>query len=116
MAMRHVSGSEWDDTAERLRLAFGPLPRAARGACHRRPPGSAGGQVSGGGPTPGPVIRLWNGATTTLHSGDGEATTLLLPPDDPSDNSAGNNGAAVFTRGGDRLRTGWLGAYAAIRR
>jgi helicase len=46
----------------------------------------------------------------------GKATTLLLPPDDPSDNSAGNNGAAVFTRGGDRLRTGWLGAYAAIRR
>lgn len=65
---------------------------------------------------PGSVIRLWNGATTTLHSGDGEATTLLLPPDDPSDNSAGNSGAAVFTRGGDRLGTGWLGAYAAIRR
>jgi len=65
---------------------------------------------------PGSVIRLWNGATTTLHSGDGEATTLLLPPDDSSDNSAGNSGAAVFTRGGDRLGTGWLGAYAAIRR
>lgn len=65
---------------------------------------------------PGSVIRLWNGTTTTLHSGDGEATTLLLPPDDPSDNSAGNSGAAVFTRGGDRLGTGWLGAYAAIRR
>src|SRR5690606_22855478 len=57
---------------------------------------------------PGSAIRLWNGATTTLHSGDGEETTLLLPPDDPSDNSAGNSGAAVFTRGGDRLGTGWL--------
>ncbi|WP_342211074.1 MULTISPECIES: DEAD/DEAH box helicase [unclassified Streptomyces] len=65
---------------------------------------------------PGSVIRLWNGATTTLHRGDGEATTLLLPPDDLSDNSAGNSGAAVFTRGGDRLGTGWLGAYAALRR
>ncbi len=65
---------------------------------------------------PGSVIRLWNGATTTLHSGDGEATTLLLPPDDPSDNSPGNSGAAVFTRGGDRLGTGWLGAYAALGR
>ncbi|MDX2819982.1 DEAD/DEAH box helicase [Streptomyces ipomoeae] len=63
---------------------------------------------------PGSVIRLWNGATTTLHIADGEATTLLLPPDDPSDPSAGRGGAAVFTRG-DRLGTGWLGAYAAIR-
>jgi helicase len=65
------------------------------------------------------VIRLWNGATTTLHIGDDEETTLLLPPDVPSDgrygNSAGNSGAAVFTRGGDRLATGWLGGYAAIR-
>jgi hypothetical protein len=34
----------------------------------------------------------------------------------PSENSPGNSGAAVFTRGGDRLGTGWLGAYAAIRR
>ncbi|WP_199800669.1 hypothetical protein [Streptomyces marianii] len=65
---------------------------------------------------PGSVIRLWNGATTILHSGDGEETTLLPPPEDPSDNSAGNRGAAVVTRGGDRLGTGWLGVYAAIRR
>ncbi|MFJ9541808.1 hypothetical protein ACIRPX_31745 [Streptomyces sp. NPDC101225] len=65
---------------------------------------------------PGSVVRLWSGATTTLDSGDGEETTLLLPPDDPSDNPAGNSGAAVFTRGGDRLGTVWLGAYAAIRR
>ncbi|WP_251075098.1 DEAD/DEAH box helicase [Streptomyces sp. ISL-12] len=63
---------------------------------------------------PGSVIRLWNGTTTTLHSGDGEENTLLLPPDDPSDLSAGRTGAAVFTRG-DRLGTGWLGVYAAIR-
>lgn len=63
----------------------------------------------------GSVIRLWNGASTTLHIGDGEETTLLLPPDGPSDNSAGHSGAAVFTRGGDRLATGWLGAYTAIR-
>ncbi|MFJ9908911.1 IS3 family transposase [Streptomyces sp. NPDC101152] len=47
----------------------------------------------------GSVIRLWNGATTILHSGHGEATTLLSPPEDPSVNSAGNSGAAVFTRG-----------------
>ncbi|MFF9040991.1 hypothetical protein ACF090_36640 [Streptomyces sp. NPDC014892] len=65
---------------------------------------------------PGSVIRLWNGATTTLHSGDGERTTLVLPPPDPAGPSAGNVGAAVFSRGGDRLATGWLGAYMAIRR
>lgn len=64
----------------------------------------------------GSVIRLWNGATTTLHPVDGGESTLLLPPDDASDLSAGRTGAAVFTRGGDRLGTGWLGAYAAIRR
>lgn len=64
---------------------------------------------------PGSVIRLWNGATTTLHIGDGEETTLPLPPDGPSGISAGNSGAAVFTRGGDRLATGWLGVYTAIR-
>ncbi|WAX78761.1 hypothetical protein [Streptomyces sp. KMM 9044] len=63
---------------------------------------------------PGSVIRLWNGATTTLHSGDGEENTLLLPPADPSDLSAGRTGVAVFTRG-DRLGTGRPGAYAAIR-
>ncbi|MFG3292551.1 DEAD/DEAH box helicase [Streptomyces sp. NPDC048179] len=63
---------------------------------------------------PGAVIRLWNGATTTLHIVDGEETTLLLPPDDPSDPSAGRSGAVVFTRG-DRVGTGWLGVYAAIR-
>ncbi|MFJ8314174.1 MULTISPECIES: hypothetical protein [unclassified Streptomyces] len=57
---------------------------------------------------PGSVIRPWNGATATLHIGDGEEITLLLPPDGPS----GNCGAAVFLRG-DRLATGWLGAYAA---
>lgn len=63
---------------------------------------------------PGSVIRLWNGATTTLRTADGEETTLLLPPDDPSDPSAGRSGAVVFTRG-DRVGAGWLGAYAAIR-
>ncbi|MFJ8661460.1 DEAD/DEAH box helicase [Streptomyces sp. NPDC093795] len=63
---------------------------------------------------PGSVIRLWNGATTTLHLADGEETTLLVPPADPADSSAGCCGAAVFTRG-DRLAAGWLGAYAAIR-
>lgn len=63
---------------------------------------------------PGAVIRLWNGATTTLHVGDGEETTLLLPPDDPADLSAGRSGAAVFTRR-DRAGTGWLGAYRALR-
>ncbi|WP_307627109.1 hypothetical protein [Streptomyces turgidiscabies] len=40
--------------------------------------------------------------------------TLSLPPDAPSDNSAGNSGAAVFTKG-DRVTTGWLGTYTAIR-
>ncbi|MFF1297063.1 MULTISPECIES: DEAD/DEAH box helicase [unclassified Streptomyces] len=64
---------------------------------------------------PGVVIRLWNGATTTLHSGDGEEGVLLLPPPGPFDPSAGRTGAAVFTRG-DRVGTGWLGVYAAIRR
>ncbi|WP_328398190.1 hypothetical protein OHS70_16555 [Streptomyces sp. NBC_00390] len=58
---------------------------------------------------PGSVIRLWNGATTTLHIGDGEETTLLMPPDDPSDISAGNSGAAVSTRGGDGLVGGVRG-------
>ncbi|WP_258045179.1 DEAD/DEAH box helicase [Streptomyces sp. SM11] len=62
---------------------------------------------------PGAVIRLWNGASTTLHIGDGEETTLLLPPADPADASAGCRGAAVFTRG-DRLAAGWLGEYAAM--
>ncbi|WP_369225693.1 DEAD/DEAH box helicase [Streptomyces sp. R39] len=64
--------------------------------------------------SPGAVIRLWNGATTTLHIVDGEETALLLPPDDPSDSSAGRSGAVAFTRG-DRVGTGWLGVYAAIR-
>ncbi|MER5309601.1 DEAD/DEAH box helicase [Streptomyces sp. NPDC002773] len=63
---------------------------------------------------PGSVIRLWNGATTTLHLADGEETTLPVPPADPADPSAGCCGAAVFTRG-DRLAAGWLGAYAALR-
>ncbi|MGW1192039.1 DEAD/DEAH box helicase [Streptomyces sp. NPDC002559] len=63
---------------------------------------------------PGAVIRLWNGATTTLHLADGEETTLFLPPADPADPSAGCCGAAVFTRA-DRLAAGWLGAYATMR-
>ncbi|MFK0110185.1 hypothetical protein [Streptomyces sp. NPDC091217] len=63
---------------------------------------------------PGAMIRLWNGVTTTLHIGAGEETTLLLPPEDPSGLSAGRSGAVVFTRG-DRVGTGWLGVYAAIR-
>ncbi|MFE0732564.1 hypothetical protein ACFW2X_30850 [Streptomyces antibioticus] len=63
---------------------------------------------------PGAVIRLWNGATSTLHIGDGEETPPLLPPDYPSDPSAGRTGAAVFTRG-DRVGAGWLGVYSAIR-
>ncbi|WP_327250118.1 hypothetical protein [Streptomyces sp. NBC_01320] len=51
----------------------------------------------------GLVIRLWNGATTTLHIGDGvENTLLLLPTARPA------TAAAVFTNG-DRLATGWLG-------
>ncbi|KUO16838.1 DEAD/DEAH box helicase [Streptomyces dysideae] len=68
---------------------------------------------------PGAVIRLWNGATTTLRIGDGEESTLLLPPDDAADGPygdlAGNCGAAVFTRVGDRVATGWLGVYGALR-
>lgn len=68
---------------------------------------------------PGTVIRLWNGAMTTLSISDGEESTLLLPPDDAADGPygalAGNCGAAVFTRGGDRVATGWLGVYAATR-
>ncbi|MBT2443018.1 DEAD/DEAH box helicase [Streptomyces sp. ISL-36] len=63
---------------------------------------------------PGAVIRLWNGATTTLHVAHGEETTLLLPRADPADSSAGRRGAAVFTRG-DRLAAGWIGEYAAMR-
>ncbi|MFE5796386.1 DEAD/DEAH box helicase [Streptomyces sp. NPDC056503] len=62
----------------------------------------------------GAVIRLWNGATTTLRHADGEETTLPLPPADPADASAGRRGAAVFTRG-DRLAAGGLEAYAAAR-
>ncbi|MGW5420811.1 DEAD/DEAH box helicase [Streptomyces sp. NPDC003943] len=62
---------------------------------------------------PGAVIRLWNGATTTLQAADGEETTLLLPPADPADPSAGRRGAAVFTRS-DRVAAGWLGEYAAM--
>jgi helicase len=63
---------------------------------------------------PGSVIRLWNGATTTLRTADGEETTLRLPPDGLSDPSAGRSGAVVFTRG-DGVGAGWLGAHAAIR-
>ncbi|MFF9851855.1 DEAD/DEAH box helicase [Streptomyces litmocidini] len=63
---------------------------------------------------PGAAIRLWNGTTTSLHLADGEETTLLLPPSDPAGPPAGSRGAAVFTRG-DRLASGWLGAYAAVR-
>ena len=69
---------------------------------------------------PGSVIRLWNGEATTLHTGDGQETTLLLPPDVLSDPppvpkawgrpQAGRTGAVVFTRG-DRVGTGWLGVY-----
>ncbi|MFB6666899.1 DEAD/DEAH box helicase [Streptomyces parvus] len=60
---------------------------------------------------PGAAIRLWSGAATTLHIADGEETTLLLPPAGAGD---GCRGAAVFTRG-DRLASGWLEAYAALR-
>jgi helicase len=63
---------------------------------------------------PGSAIRLWNGATTTLHPSDGQEATLLLPPPAPTDLSAGRTGASVFTRG-DRLATGWLAAYGGIR-
>ncbi|MFF4859253.1 DEAD/DEAH box helicase [Streptomyces rubiginosohelvolus] len=63
---------------------------------------------------PGAAIRLWSGATTTLHIADGEETTLLLPPADPAGAGDGCRGAAVFTRG-DRLASGWLGTYAALR-
>ncbi|MFJ3970171.1 DEAD/DEAH box helicase [Streptomyces parvus] len=60
---------------------------------------------------PGAAIRLWSGAATTLHIADGEEATLLLPPAGPA---GGCRGAAVFTRG-DRLASGWLEAYAALR-
>ncbi|TYR63685.1 DEAD/DEAH box helicase [Streptomyces parvus] len=63
---------------------------------------------------PGAAIRLWSGAATTLHIADGEETTLLLPPAGPADAGDGCRGAAVFTRG-DRLASGWLGTYAALR-
>ncbi|MGW3216476.1 DEAD/DEAH box helicase [Streptomyces parvus] len=63
---------------------------------------------------PGAAIRLWSGAATTLHIVDGEETTLLLPPAGPADAGDGYRGAAVFTRG-DRLASGWLGTYAALR-
>ncbi|PSK73739.1 DEAD/DEAH box helicase [Streptomyces sp. CS149] len=63
---------------------------------------------------PGAAIRLWSGAATTLHIADGEETTLLLPPAGPTDAGDGYRGAAVFTRG-DRLASGWLGTYAALR-
>ena len=63
---------------------------------------------------PGAAIRLWSGAATTLHIADGEETTLLLPPAGPADAGDGARGAAVFTRG-DRLASGWLGTYAALR-
>ncbi|MFQ6853752.1 DEAD/DEAH box helicase [Streptomyces sp. 35M1] len=63
---------------------------------------------------PGAAIRLWSGATTTLHIADGEETTLLLPPAGPAGAGGGCRGAAVFTRG-DRLASGWLEAYAALR-
>ncbi|WP_408992034.1 DEAD/DEAH box helicase [Streptomyces sp. 1268] len=63
---------------------------------------------------PGAAIRLWSGAATTLHIADGEETTLLLPPAGPADAGDGHRGAAVFTRG-DRLASGWLGTYAALR-
>lgn len=62
---------------------------------------------------PGAAIRLWSGATTTLHIADGEETTLLLPPAGPAGAGDGCRGAAVFTRG-DRLASGWLGTYAAL--
>ncbi|MGW4040172.1 DEAD/DEAH box helicase [Streptomyces sp. NPDC004778] len=62
---------------------------------------------------PGAAIRLWSGATTTLHIADGEETTLLLPPTGPVGAGDGRRGAAVFTRG-DRLASGWLGTYAAL--
>ena len=63
---------------------------------------------------PGAVIRLWNGATTTVRIGDGEETMLLLPPDGPpgglshglSYASADSSGAAVFTRSGEWVATG----------
>ncbi|WP_234013232.1 DEAD/DEAH box helicase [Streptomyces sp. HCCB10043] len=63
---------------------------------------------------PGAAIRLWSGAATKLHIADGEETTLLLPPVGPADAGDGCRGAAVFTRG-DRLASGWLGSYAALR-
>ncbi|PVC90360.1 DEAD/DEAH box helicase [Streptomyces sp. CS131] len=63
---------------------------------------------------PGTAIHLWSGAATTLHIADGEETTLLLPPAGPAGAGDGCRGAAVFTRG-DRLASGWLEAYAALR-
>ncbi|MEV8450240.1 DEAD/DEAH box helicase [Streptomyces parvus] len=63
---------------------------------------------------PGAAIRLWSGAATTLHIADGEETTLLLPPAGQAGAGDGCRGAAVFTRG-DRLASGWLEAYAALR-
>ncbi|GAA3091675.1 hypothetical protein GCM10017562_73570 [Streptomyces roseofulvus] len=62
----------------------------------------------------GAVIHLWNGATTTPYTSDGEETTLPLPAAAPADPSAGRRGAAVFSRG-DRIAAGWLAAYTAIR-
>ncbi|UCA50254.1 DEAD/DEAH box helicase [Streptomyces sp. WA6-1-16] len=63
---------------------------------------------------PGTAIHLWSGAATTLHIADGEETTLLLPPAGQAGAGDGCRGAAVFTRG-DRLASGWLEAYAALR-
>ncbi|OSC74534.1 DEAD/DEAH box helicase [Streptomyces sp. BF-3] len=63
---------------------------------------------------PGTAIHLWSGAATALHIADGEETTLLLPPAGQAGAGDGCRGAAVFTRG-DRLASGWLEAYAALR-
>ncbi|MFE9043386.1 DEAD/DEAH box helicase [Streptomyces sp. NPDC007818] len=66
---------------------------------------------------PGAAVRLWNGTATTLHSAEDEEVLLPLPPPDPADPpspTADRRGAAVFTRG-DRVASGWLTAYAAVR-
>ncbi|WP_234338423.1 DEAD/DEAH box helicase [Streptomyces sp. NRRL F-5727] len=63
---------------------------------------------------PGAVVHLWNGATTTSYTSDGEEITLPLPVADPADPSAGRCGAAVFGRG-DRIAAGRFEAYTAVR-
>ncbi|WP_275559160.1 DEAD/DEAH box helicase [Streptomyces sp. 5-6(2022)] len=59
----------------------------------------------------GQQASVWNGSSFAHHPGNGDEQSVPYPSPLPDDPTSGQCGAAVFSRRGDGIGTGWLAAY-----